>query len=115
FASAGIACAALCADAIIDILGGSQYGTAALPLLCILPALLFVSLNTVLSQYLISSGHERQYAIVNFTGLVSSILYCLILIPPLGATGAAISCSLCELTALLIRCWYARDFITTIR
>ncbi|PJM76619.1 flippase [Bifidobacterium felsineum] len=115
FASAGIACAALCADAIIDILGGSQYRSAALPLLCILPALLFVSLNTVLSQYLISSGHERQYAIVNFTGLVSSILYCLILIPPFGATGAALSCSLCELTALLIRCWYARDFITTIR
>lgn len=114
FASAGIACAALSADPIIAILGGSQYRAAVIPLLCILPALLFVSLNTVLSQYLISSGHERQYAIVNFAGLVSSVIYCLILIPPFGAIGAAISCSLCELTALLIRCWYARDFIKSI-
>lgn len=114
FASAGIAVAALNADSIIGILGGSQYQAAVIPLLLILPALLFVSLNTVLSQYLISSGREKQYAIVNFTGLVSSIIYCLILIPPYGAAGAALSCSLCELTALVIRCIYARDFLRRI-
>lgn len=114
FASAGIAVAALNASSIIDILGGSQYQAAVLPLLLILPALLFVSLNTVLSQYLISSGREKQYAIVNFTGLISSIIYCLIFIPLYGAVGAAMSCSLCELTALIIRCIYARDFLRSI-
>lgn len=114
FASAGIAVAALNTESIIDILGGSQYQGATTPLLLILPALLFASLNTVLSQYLISSGHEKQYAIVNFTGLISSIIYCLLLIPPYGASGAALSCSLCELTALIIRCIYARDFLRAI-
>lgn len=114
FASAGVASAALNADSIISILGGSQYQAAVTPLMFILPALIFVSLNTVLSQYLISSGHERQYAIVNFIGLVNSIIYCLILIPLYGAAGAALSCSLCELTALIIRCIYARDFLRRI-
>lgn len=114
FASAGIALAALNAADIVDILGGSQYQAAAIPLLLILPAFLFVSLNTVLSQYLISSGHEKQYAIVNFTGLVSSIVYCMLFIPSHGAAGAALSCSLCELTALIVRCIYARDFIRSI-
>lgn len=114
FASAGIAVAALNASSIVSILGGSQYQAATNPLLLILPALLFVSLNTVLSQYLISSGREKQYAIVNFTGLVSSIIYCLILIPPYGAAGAALSCSLCELTALTVRCIFARDFLRNI-
>lgn len=114
FSSAGIAVAALNTNSIIGILGGSQYRAAATPLLLILPALLFVSLNTVLSQYLISSGYEKQYAIVNFAGLVSSIIYCLMLIPPYGAAGAALSCSLCELTALIIRCVFARDFLRTI-
>lgn len=114
FASAGIVCAALCPDAIIGILGGEQYRAAVIPLLCILPALLFVSLNTVLSQYLVSSGRERQYAIVNFIGLICSIAYCLLLIPSFGATGAALSCSLCEFTALLVRCWFSRDFIRSI-
>ena len=114
FSSAGIAVAALNTSSIIGILGGIQYQTAVTPLLLILPALLFVSLNTVLSQYLISSGRERQYAIVNFTGLVSSIIYCLILIPSYEAAGAALSCSLCELTALIIRCIFARDFLRTI-
>lgn len=114
FASAGIGVAALNAESIIVILGGDQYSSAASPLLCILPALLFVSLNTVLSQYLISSGRERQYAIVNFAGLVSSICYCCFFIPILGAVGAAISCSLCEFTALVIRCVFARDFIRSI-
>lgn len=114
FASAGIAVATFNAHAIIGILGGDQYQAAAVPLLLILPALLFVSLNTVLSQYLISSGHEKQYATVNFIGLISSIIYCLILIPLYGAAGAALSCSLCELTALIIRCIYARDFLRRI-
>lgn len=114
FASAGIAIAALNVVSIIDILGGSQYRAAVVPLLLILPALLFVSLNTVLSQYLISSGHEKQYAIVNFAGLVSSIIYCLLFIPLYGAAGAALSCSFCELTALIIRCIYARDFLREI-
>lgn len=114
FASAGITVAALNAHSIISILGGSQYQAAATPLLLILPALLFVSLNTVLSQYLISSGREKQYAIVNFIGLISSIIYCLILIPLHGAAGAALSCSLCELTALIIRCIFALDFLRKI-
>lgn len=114
FASAGIAVAALNAESIISILGGNQYQDATTPLLLILPALLFASLNTVLSQYLISSGHEKQYAIVNFTGLISSIIYCLLLIPPYGASGAALSCSLCEMTAFIIRCIYARDFLRII-
>lgn len=111
FACAGIACAALCPDAIVDIIAGEQYRDAVVPLLCILPALLLVSLNTVLSQYLISSDRERQYAIVNFIGLICSLVYCIFLIQAFGAVGAALSCSLSELTALIVRCWFARDFI----
>lgn len=111
FSFAGMACASLCPDSIVGLLGGQKYLGASTSLLYILPALLFVSLNTVLSQYLISSGGEKQYAIVNSIGLFCSIAYCLILIPAFGANGAAISCSLCEFTALMFRCWYARDFL----
>ncbi|MBW3093427.1 flippase [Bifidobacterium sp. 82T10] len=111
FSFSGIFYVLLCADAIIDILGGSQYTSAVMPLICILPALLIVSLNTILSQYLISSGREKEYAFVNFIGLVFSIVFCLLLIPPFGAVGAAFSCSLCELCALIVRCWFARAFI----
>lgn len=114
FSFAGISVTALNAEYVIDFLGGKQYSTAVIPLLCILPALLFVSINTVLSQFLISSGREKQYAKVNFAGLVSSILYSLILIPLLGAVGAALSCSLCEFSALIFRCWYSRDFIHSV-
>ncbi|KAB5604857.1 flippase [Bifidobacterium jacchi] len=114
FACAGIAIATLCPEAIINIIAGDQYRDAAIPLLCILPALLLVSLNTVLSQYLISSGKERQYAIINFVGLIFSLIYSCLLIPPLGAVGAALSCTLSELTALIVRFLCAHDFIVSI-
>lgn len=114
FSFAGIGVACLCATDIIALLGGDKYSAAYVPFLCILPAFLFVSLNTVLSQYLISSGGECQYAIANFIGLVSSVLYCLFFIPRLGAMGAALSCSLCEFTALLVRSWFARNFLKSV-
>lgn len=114
FASAGIAVASLNGAAIIDILGGVQYRGAITPLLLILPALLFASINTVLSQYLISSGREKQYAIVNFVGLLTSIIYCLTFIPLFGASGAALSSSLCEFTALIVRCVLSKEFISRI-
>lgn len=114
FSFAGIGVAYLCATDIIALLGGDKYSAAHVPFLCILPAFLFVSLNTVLSQYLISSGGERQYAIANSMGLASSVLYCLFFIPKLGAMGAALSCSLCEFTALLVRCWFAKSYLKSV-
>ena len=110
----GIGAASLCAEPIVMLLGGSQYKIVTIPLLCILPALLFASLNTTLSQYLISIGKERKYALVNFTGLVSAIVYCFICIPLWGASGAAMACSLCEFTALIMRCWCSKDFLKKI-
>lgn len=113
FSYAGMACVALCPEAIIDIIAGDQYRDAVVPMLYILPTLLLVSLNAVLSQYLISSDRERQYATVNFIGLICAFVYCALLIPTLGAVGAALSCTMSELTALIVRCWFVRDFIRT--
>ena len=114
-AFAGMGAASLCAEPIVVLLGGKQYRVVTIPLLCILPALLFASLNTTLSQYLISIGKERKYALVNFIGLVSAVIYCFILIPLLGASGAALACALCEFTALIMRCWFSKDFLKKIQ
>lgn len=108
--SAGIMYTALCSKQIIALLGGDQYKASARALLFILPSLLFVSLNTVFSQFLISIGKDKEYAFTNVCGIFFSIIYCLMLVPHLGIIGAAASCSLCELSTLIIRLFFSKDF-----
>lgn len=111
FSFGGIMYSILCAKQIVLLLGGVQYANSSFALLFILPSLLFVSLNTVFSQYLISKGMDKQYAFTNICGIFFSILYCLILVPHFGIVGAAASCSLCEFSTLLIRLFFAKDFL----
>lgn len=105
----------VCAQPIILILGGREYIGATLSLMLISPVLLFSSINTTLSQYLVAAHREKEFAFVNFLGLISGIIFCSILIPPMGINGAAIGVGLCELTALIIRCVLLRDFLKELR
>ncbi|RSX55525.1 Flippase [Bifidobacterium dolichotidis] len=104
-----------CGQPIIQILGGSQYlvGTTALTIAS--PIILFSATNNTLSQYLIASNHEKEYAVVNICGLILSIIFCCILIPRFGINGAALGIALCEFCTLSIRSFIVRDFIKELR
>jgi len=57
--------------------------------------------NNVLSHFFIGSGRVRLSAICSIIGLISLLIAALILIPGLGALGAAISCSIAFTVMLL--------------
>lgn len=103
------------AEPLISLLGGHQYLGGCTALRIISPVLLFSALNTTLSQYLVARKREKEYAAVNFAGLVFGIIFCSVLIPLFGINGAALGVTLCELSALILRCCLLRDFLKEIK
>lgn len=93
----------VCSKPLILVIAGSQYVEATKALIVVSPVILFSALNSLLSQFLIVQGREKVYAIINFLGLVSSIITGLLLIPRFNIIGAALSITLSESITLIIR------------
>lgn len=102
-ASAWIAFCLLCAKPVILILGGSDFSEAAVPLVLASPSVAFSALNIAFAGYLMSHSREREWAIINVTGLILAAIYNSVLIPRFGVQGSAVGVTLTELSVLILR------------
>lgn len=97
----------LCAQYIVDMLGGELYLGAVAPLVAMAPAVLFASCTSVLSQVLLINDCERRFALANLVGLVVSVASSICLIPSFGIVGSGVSASLCQLSILIMTAIFA--------
>ena len=93
---------ALFAAEVVAVAGGPRYADAApvLRVLAVAMALLFI--NTVFFQALVALNRQRNLFILLLGVLAGNVLLNVLLIPPLGAMGAAIALVATEATALAL-------------
>lgn len=90
-------------DAVL-FLAGSQYENAILPMVIIMPTLLFAGLNNLTGiQVLGSLGLEKYTVISTSAAAILDLVLNAIIIPIYGASGAAFSTMLAELLAMIIQ------------
>ena len=97
-AAAGVV---LVAPGLVKILGGG-YAPAAGPLRVLAPALLALFMNTILLHALVAAGRARRLPVLTAWRVAAAALLAVILIPRLGATGAAIGFLAAELLLLVL-------------
>ena len=97
------------ADEIIRFLSGDTYEPAVPAMRVIMLAVFFSALYTMLSNnVLVPQGKERIPTLATVIGLASLTALEIVLIPPLGAVGAAIGTTVGEAVGALVLCFYLR-------
>lgn len=94
----------LFSDLIIQILFGKAFAPAALSLKILIPAVFFLSIETVLAQYIASIGLPWSLVWGWVAAFLVNIVLNMMLIPRIGETGAAIA-SVFSYLAILIFAW----------
>jgi O-antigen/teichoic acid export membrane protein len=89
-AAAGVI-AGLVAPKAIDLLYGERFAPAFAPFVWLLPAVLFLSINTILMNLFASLGSPSVVILGPAAGLMLNVVANLVLVPGLGATGASIA------------------------
>jgi O-antigen/teichoic acid export membrane protein len=97
------ACAltALLAGPLIGWLFGARFEPAAWVTVLVMPAAFFIGMVSVLSQYLAAGGYPRELILIWGAALALVVLVSTLLVPRLGANGAAVSLSTTYLLVLL--------------
>jgi len=91
----------LVAPGLVSLLG-EGYAAAATPLRVLAPALLALFMNTVLLHALIAAGRARSVPALTASRVAAAAVLAFVLIPRLGAAGAAAGFLLSELLLLLL-------------
>lgn len=102
----------LAAAPSIVFLSGTEYAEAATPMRILMPIMLITSLSNITGmQILIPTGGEWKFAVSVSCGAIIDIVINMILIPQMGASGAAIGTLLAELTQFCVQLYFARNYI----
>jgi O-antigen/teichoic acid export membrane protein len=99
--------AAAIAPVLVPLLFGAEFADAApIAMVMLIPAAVDVVAASTTSL-IYSTGKSLIMLISNMVGLVGTILLALLLIPPLGLMGAALSRAVAHVVAIGIQIWYA--------
>lgn len=90
------------ADWVIQVVFGSPFQPAAMPLRILLFNVSLVFINMAYANPLLAWGEEKAYLKVVIGGAVTNVISNLVLIPPYGMAGAAISTLASEVVVFLI-------------
>ena len=94
----------LFAEEGIFFLSGDAFAGAVLPMQIIMPTLLFIGLSNILGiQILVPLGKEKVVLVSELAGAAVDVVSNLLLIPRLGAAGAAVSNLNAEFMVLLVQ------------
>ncbi|WP_289833262.1 lipid II flippase MurJ, partial [Faecalibaculum rodentium] len=103
------------AKPVVEFLSGPGYLPAVAPMIILMPTILFIGLSNITGiQVLVPTGRETLVLRSVILGAVVDFLLNLILIPLLGASGAAIGTLCAEFAVTLLQFWYLRKLLTTI-
>lgn len=98
------------AENIIRLLSGREYLPAVPAMIAIMPTLLLIGLSNVTGiQILVPLGKERLTVRSTVWGAATDLVLNLILIPRLGALGAAIGTLAAETVVLAVQLYYLRE------
>jgi O-antigen/teichoic acid export membrane protein len=81
----------LYAEPLIELIYGSDYDNAVVPLRILGVMTVLFGINSLAATMMIAQNRPRDFALPAGIAIVQNLVLNLILIPPLGATGAAIS------------------------
>ncbi|GKH32468.1 flippase [Muricomes sp. OA1] len=96
-------------------LSGSEYLPSILPMILLMPTVLFIGLSNITGiQILTPLGREREVLISIICGAVVDFVLNLILIGRYGASGAAFATLLAELIVLAVQCVYLKDMLSKV-
>lgn len=88
----------------VFFLSGPAYEGSIVPMQIIMPTLLFIGITNVLGiQILVPMGKEKVVLLSEIAGAVTDLIINALLIPGLGAAGAAIGTVVAELVVLLVQ------------
>lgn len=94
----------------ILFLAGEAFGAAVLPMIILMPTVLFIGISNITGiQVLTPLGEERKVVISVSVGAVLDFVLNLVLISKIGATGAAVSTLLAEIIVVIVQGVYLRD------
>ena len=99
-------------DYSIDLFYGPTYENSVLPMRLILPTLIYIGLtNTIGIQILVPTDREKLVVYSTCAGAVTDLILNAVLIPVLGASGAALGTLAAEIVVLLVQLWFIRGEI----
>ena len=99
-------------DYSIALFYGSAYEASILPMRIILPTLICIGLtNTIGIQILVPTDREKLVVYSTCAGAVTDLILNAVLIPSLGASGAALGTLAAEIVVLLVQLWFIRSEI----
>ena len=88
----------------IYLLSGKAFEASILPMQLIMPTLVFIGLTNIMGiQILVPTGREKQVLFSEIVGAVVNVVVNSLLIPQMGAAGAAIGTVLAELAVLVVQ------------
>lgn len=88
----------------IDLLSGAAFGPSVWPMQLIMPTLVLIGLTNIMGlQILVPTGREKQVLYSEIVGAVVNVVANSLLIPRMGAAGAAIGTVLAELAVLAVQ------------
>lgn len=105
----------LFAEPGILLLSGDAYRGSVLPMQIIMPTLLFIGMTNILGmQILVPLGREKGVLLSTAVGAVIDLILNLILIPSMGAAGAAIGTVVAECAVWVVQVAILRSWCSTI-
>lgn len=93
---------AILAPFALPLIFGERFEDSVGPFHLLLPGILGLALIAVISQYLMGAGNTRWVLAMSVVAASVGLVLNLLLIPPYGATGAAISVTVAYLLALML-------------
>jgi O-antigen/teichoic acid export membrane protein len=100
----------LFASSGIRLLSGNGYDGAIVPMILIMPTLLFIGMSNITGlQILVPTGREKLVLYSTIAGAVIDVIINAVLIPSMASSGAAIGTLVAELLVLLIQCWFLKE------
>lgn len=96
----------------IYLLCGEEYEGAVIPMKIITGTIIFIGLSNMTGiQVLIPLGKEKKVLISEIYGAIIDVILNFLLIPLIGASGAAVGTVAAEITVLLVQLYYIREDI----
>lgn len=116
-ASVGICgCLVLLAEPIILLLSGKQFVNSIIPMKIIMPSIIFIGITNITGiQMMIPLGREKQVLYSEIVGAVINLIVNALLIPKLGASGAAIGTVAAEFAVFIVQIISIRDVLPLLK
>ena len=106
--------AILVANPVLEMVFGAAYSPAIWPFRILTGYIIFTGVGSIFGTTLFATGRQRQYSLSITVGSLANLVLCFVLIPLLGAVGAAVSSATAEMVVLTVSfLYFRRDFRPT--